>query len=442
MKHWYRRIFLLALPLILSNLTQPLLSTVDTVLSGHLPGSAALGGVAMGGIFFNGVFWTFGFLRMATTGLVAQSFGARDDHGLRLHLARALLSAAVVGGLILLLQRPLVAAALGLLGAEGEVRHNALIYCSVRIWSAPAALANYVILGFLLGRQEARTALGLQAAVNVVNVAVALFLVVRLHWGVAGIAAATFSADCTGCVVGLLLVWPWLTHARRTIAWRELADVPSLKALFALNFDILVRTVSLVAAYGWFTRTGARAGAATLAANAVLMNLHWIASYGLDGFANATEALVGQAIGAGRREDFRAVLQASAVAAGAVAAAVSLLWLVAGHSLISMFTNQINVAALARQYLPWAVALPVISVWGFLLDGVFIGATRGRDLRDAMVISFFGFLGMAIVLEGRFGNAGLWCAFCGFMVLRALTLGWRLPRVQTSFAAVGNALPT
>jgi MATE family multidrug resistance protein len=441
MPYWYRRVFLLAVPLILSNLTQPLLSTVDTVLSGHLPGSAALGGVAMGGIFFNGVFWTFGFLRMATTGLVAQSYGARDEDALRLHVLRALASAVVVGALILAMQRPLISVALGLLGAGGEVRHNALLYCHIRIWSAPAALANYVILGFLLGRQRARTALALQAAVNVVNVAVALFLVVRLHWGVAGIAGATFSADWAGCIIGFVLLWPLLSHARGHLPLRELLDVPSLKSLFALNFDILLRTLSLVAAYGWFTRTGAKAGDATLAANAVLMNLHWIASYGLDGFANATEALVGEAVGARRVDQFRAVLRASAVAAGSVAAVISLVWLMTGRELIHVFTNQPPVAALALRYLPWAVVLPVISVWGFLLDGVFIGATRGRDLRDAMVISFLGFLALAIVLERWMGNHGLWCAFCCFMLLRAVTLGLRLPRVEASFPAMENAIP-
>src|SRR5580658_206472 len=198
MANWYRRVFLLAVPLILSNLTQPLLSTVDTVLSGHLPGAAALGGVAMGGIFFNSIFWTFGFLRMATTGLVAQAHGAKDEESLRLHFWRGLVSATAIGALIVLLRGPLIAGSLTLLGASGDVHQNALIYCGIRIWSAPAALANYVVLGFLLGRQHARMALALQAAVNVVNVAVALALVVGLHWGVAGIAAATFSADWAG----------------------------------------------------------------------------------------------------------------------------------------------------------------------------------------------------------------------------------------------------
>ena len=430
MANWYRRVFLLAIPLILSNLTQPLLSTVDTVLSGHLPGAAALGGVAMGGIFFNAVFWTFGFLRMGTTGLVAQAHGAGDVESLRLHFWRGMVTALAIGALLLAVKGPLTGLAITLLGASADVRLNALAYCGVRMWSAPAALANYVILGFLLGRQHARAALGLQAAVNVVNVAVALWLVVGLHMGVKGIAAATASADCAGLMVGLaLIVWAWPRSAARPLQWRELADGPSVRRLFALNRDLLLRTLSLVVAYGWFTRTGARAGDAVLAANAVLLNLHWIATYALDGFANATEALVGEAVGAHRREDFRAVLRASTVSAGVVAAAMSLLFVVAGGSLVGLFTNQEVVRQTAMVYLPWAMVLPVVSVWGYQMDGVFIGATRARELRDSMVLALAGFLLLAAGLERVMGNHGLWCAFCGFMALRGGLLAMRLPGV-------------
>lgn len=443
MAYWYRRGFLLAIPLILSNLTQPLLSTVDTVLSGHLPGAAALGGVAVGGIFFNSVFWTFGFLRMSTTGLVAQAYGARDHQALRLHFARALLTAAAIGALLLAIKGPLIAISIRLLGAGPEVARNAAVYCHIRIWSAPAALANYVILGSLLGRQRARTALAIQAAINVVNVAVALWLVLGMHWGVAGIATATMTADYAGLLLGLTItVQPKAlsgghvidgTHVH--VRWRELVHGPSLRHLFALNRDILLRTLSLVAAYAWFTRSGARAGDATLAANAVLLNLHGIASYALDGFANATEALVGEAVGARRVADYRAVLRASTVAAGVVAVLISLTYLVFGGELVKLFTNLEPVRALAMRYLPWAIAMPTVAVWGFQLDGIFIGATRARDLRDSMLVSFLGYLTLAVLLEHWFGNHGLWCAFICFMVLRGTTLGLRLPGIEKSFAA-------
>jgi multidrug resistance protein, MATE family len=436
MPYWYRRVFLLAIPLILSNLTQPLLSMVDTILSGHLPSPAALGGVAVGGIFFNSIYWTFGFLRMATTGLVAQSHGAGDQDQLMHHFGRALLTAGLIGALLLAVQRPLISAALALLGASSEVHRNALLYCSIRIWSAPAALANYTILGYLLGRQRARTALLLQAAINLVNMVVALTLVLWRHWGVAGIATATMTAEWTGCILGLAIMLA--TGARAShLRWSELVDGASLRRLFALNRDILLRTLSLVAAYAWFTRTGARSGNAILAANAVLINFLWIAGYGLDGFANATEALVGEAIGAGRVADFRAVLKASSVSAFTVSAALSLLYLLFGRNLIAVFTNQEAVRSLAVQYLPWLIVLPLVAVWSFLLDGVFIGATRAQELRDSMLISLIGYLGLAVVLTARFGNHGLWCAMLAFMALRAITLALRLPAIERkSFAIV------
>jgi MATE family multidrug resistance protein len=437
MAHWYRRVILLAVPLILSNLTQPLLSTVDTILSGHLPGAAALGGVAMGGIFFNAIYWTFGFLRMSTTGLVAQAYGARQHDQLRLHFLRAMASAAAIGILILLVQGPVISVAIRMLGASAEVAANARLYCHIRIWSAPAALANYVILGYLLGRQRARTALALQTAINVVNVAVALWLVMKLHWGIAGIATATMTADWAGCALGLALAANALhpeSAAERRVRWSDLMDGPSLRHLFALNRDILLRTVSLVAAYAWFTRSGAREGDTVLAANAVLMNMHFIASYGLDGFANATEALVGEAVGSRRVQDYRAVLRASTLSAFVVAALASLIYVTAGRELVRLFTNQETVRALAYRFLPWAMVLPVISVLGFQMDGVFIGATRARDLRDAMLLSFGVFLLLAIVLERLLGNNGLWCAFCCWMALRGGALGIRLPRIEQQFA--------
>ena len=442
MSYWYRRVFLLAIPLILSNLTQPLLTTVDTILSGHLPSPAVLGGVAVGGIFFNSIYWTFGFLRMATTGLVAQSHGAGDQDQLMHHFGRALLTAFLIGALILALQRPLISLSLALLGATSEVHRNALVYCSIRIWSAPAALANYAILGYLLGRQRARAALLLQATINVVNVVLALTLVLWRHWAVAGIATATMSAEWIGCFLGFALLLADGTRLGH-VRWSELIDGDSLRRLFALNRDIFLRTLSLVAAYAWFTRTGARSGNAILAANAVLINFLWIAGYGLDGFANATEALVGEAIGARRVADFRAVLKASSVSAFTVAAALSLLYLVFGHNIIAIFTNQEAIRALAGQYLPWLIVLPLVAVWSFLLDGVFIGATCAQELRDSMLISLAGYLGLAILLTARFGNHGLWCAMLAFMALRAVTLALRLRAIERkSFALAEHPLET
>jgi MATE family multidrug resistance protein len=388
----------------------------------------------MGGLFFNAIFWSLGFLRMATTGLVAQAHGAADERELTIHVARGLGLAVLLGSIVILLRVPLIHLTLHLLGASEDVQTQASIYCSIRIWSAPAALVNYVVLGTLLGKQHVRLALALQIAIQIVNIAVALALVVGLHWGVAGIATATLAAEWCGCLFGLSI----LTFALHwhNLPWVELLEPAGLRRLIALNRDILLRTVSLVAAYGWFTRTGALAGDSVLAANAVLLNLQAIASYGLDGFANATEALVGEAIGARDGQKFREILVASTQAAGAAALVFSLLFLVMGPRMIHWFTNQAQVAELAVHYLPWVIFMPLISVWGFQLDGVFIGATRAQDLRNSMIISFSGFLILSIILGRAMGNNGLWLAFAGFMALRGITLGLRLKYISKEMNVV------
>jgi len=423
-----RRILLLAFPLILSNLTQPLLVSVDTILSGHQKSPAVLGGVAMGGIFFNTVFWSFGFLRMATTGLVAQAYGARREDALSTHVARALGLGLLLGVLILFLRTPLIHLALGLLGGSMEVRAQAEIYCGIRIWAAPAALMNYAILGTLLGRQRMRLALVLQSSIQTVNIIAALWLVNALHWAVAGIATATLSAEWFGCLLGLCLILPRLQW--KHLSWSRMAHLPELAHLFRLNRDILLRTLALVFAFGWFTHNGAAQGDVVLAANALLLNFLSMASYALDGFANGTEALVGEAMGAHDRPALLRVLKASTLCALLTALLVTAVFAVLGPQMILWFTNQSEVARCARLYLPWVVFLPLVAVWGYQFDGVFIGATRSRDLRNAMVISLAGFLLLSWICGSAWGNQGLWLAFTCFMALRGLTLGLRLRAID------------
>lgn len=419
-----RRICLLAFPLILSNLTQPLLASVDTILSGHQPSPAVLGGVAMGGVLFNTIFWSFGFLRMATTGLVAQASGSRRPDELCAHVLRALALGLLIGLAILALQKPLIQLALGLLGGSREVRAQSLVYCSIRIWAAPAALLNYAVLGTLLGRQKSRSALLLQASIQLANVALALWLVNRLHWGIAGIATATLSAEWFGCLLGLALLALQLDW--RLLRLHSVLRGAELLHLFRLNRDILVRTLALVSAFAWFTRCGALAGDAVLAANAVLLNLLSIASYALDGFANVTEALTGEAMGARNRAQFMRVLQASSACAFLTAIVLSLIFSWMGERIIGCYTSQPAVAQTASLYLPWLILLPMVAVWGYQFDGIFIGATRSADLRNSMLISLTIYLALSLGLVHLWGNHGLWLAFTCFMALRGLTLGMRV----------------
>jgi multidrug resistance protein, MATE family len=425
----HRRLLALAVPIVLANLTQPILSAVDTGVAGHLPGPAALGGVALGGLFFNFVLWGFGFLRMGTTGFVAQAEGARDWSGLRVILLRALLLAAGIGVLLLLLRAPLISLALDLLGGSIEVRDNAAAYCQARIWSAPATLGNYVVLGYLLGRQRVRLGLLLQIVINLVNMALAVLFVFGFGWGVAGIGAATAGADWAGLALGAMLLWR-LRHAELPAArWREVLERRALFRLLLVNGDIFIRTLCLVASFGWFAHLGAALGDTVLAANALLLNFQTFMAFGLDGFAHAAEALVGAAIGARDAAALRRAIRLSLGWAFGCAATFSLFYLLFGPTLIALLTNQPAIRAAALQYLPWAVLSPLVSVWSFQLDGVYIGATRTRALRDSMAFAAIGFLAATLLLQPAFGNHGLWASLMVLMILRGVTLGRWLGRI-------------
>ena len=426
-ENWNRRMLTLALPIILANLAQPILALVDTMVAGHLPGPWFLGGVALGGVLFNFLFWSFSFLRMATTGLVAQAWGADDSALVRKHLLRALLVAAAGGGAIVLLQKPIIETGLALLGGSDAVYESASAYAFARIWSAPASLGNFVLLGYLLGRQRVMVSLALQIALNVINLFATLGLVFVFDWGVAGIGAGTAFAEWAAFIAGLVLVRPF--RANPALPWRDLLDGAAFRRLIAVNGDIFLRSLLLLICFGWFARSGAAEGDAILAANAVLLNLHGITSYGLDGFAHATETLVGSAIGARRREALRRVIRAAFLWSGLVALLFSLCYAVAGSQIIALLTNQEDVRATATQFLPYVIALPLISVFGYMLDGVFIGAIRTRDLRNSMFISTAIFLVSAYGLQQIWGNHGLWMGMIVLMVARTVTLGRNLKHI-------------
>jgi multidrug resistance protein, MATE family len=426
---WHRRVLTLAFPIVLANLTQPILGAVDTAVAGHLGSAADLGGVALGGLFFNFVFWGFGFLRMGTTGLVAQAFGAGDQAALRANVVRALMLAFAIGAAVLAIQLPLIRYALALIGGSDEVQRNARLYCEARIGSAPFALANYVVLGYLLGTQRVRIALATQVFINLANVAAVLLYVYGLGWGIAGIGAATATADALGFVFGAAVLWRLRPRGLARLRWGSLLEPAALKRLVAINRDIFLRTMCLVGSFGWFAHLGAKQGDAILAANAVLLNFQTFMAYGLDGFAHAAEALVGAAIGARDRHAFRQAVKVNLLWAVLGALGFSLIYWAAGGWIIDKLTDQAAVRAAAVTFLPWAALSPLVSVWGFLLDGVFIGATRTHDLMRAMAMSLAAFLVASWGLVGPFGNHGLWVALLIFMAARGLTLSPLLPRI-------------
>ncbi|WP_341314792.1 MATE family efflux transporter [Paraburkholderia sp. IMGN_8] len=434
--HWHRRVLTLAFPIVLANLTQPILGAVDTAVAGHLDGASYLGGVALGGLFFNFVFWGFGFLRMGTTGLVAQAHGAGDQAELRNNVVRALLLATAIGAALLLLQAPLIGYALRAFGGSDAVQRHAQIYCHARIWAAPLALANYVVLGWLLGTQRVRLALLSQVFINSVNIVAVLLYVYVFDWGVAGIGAATATADALGFVLGAALLWHGRPRGLPALNRAALFDAAAIKRLVALNREIFVRTLCLLASFGWFAHLGARQGDATLAANALLLNFQTFMAYGLDGFAHAAEALAGAAIGARDRHALRQAVKVTALWSALGAVGFSLVYWGAGAWIVERLTDQVAVRATAETYLPWAALSPVISVWGFLLDGVFIGATRTRELMMSMVVSFAVFVAASWALLTLYGNHGLWAAMLIFMAARGVTLARFLPGVVRALPKV------
>lgn len=431
---WHRRVFTLALPIILANLTQPILGAVDTAVAGHLPDPTYLGGVAAGSLLFSFVFWGFGFLRMGTTGLAAQAFGARDGAALRATLVRALLLAAAIGVAVFAVRTPLINVALQLIGGSDTLQHHARIYSHAPIWAAPFALCNYVVLGYLLGCQYVRLALCTQLFINAVNIVAVLLYVYTFDWGIAGIGAATATADACGLLFGIVLVWRVRARGLPPLRWTTLFDAGALKRLVTLNRDIFVRTACLLASFGWFAHAGAKQGDVILAANALLLNFQTFMAYALDGFAHAAEALVGAAIGARDRDALRQAVRVTMFWAALGALGFALAYGAGGEWIVARLTDQSTVRAAAVRFLPWAAVLPLVSVWGFVLDGVFIGATRTRELMHAMAISFATFMLAALTLVGWFGNDGLWAALLLFMAARGVTLARTLPRLAADMA--------
>ncbi len=432
---WHRRTWALAGPIMIANVSTPLLGAVDTAVVGRLPDAAYIGGVAVGAVLFNFLFWGFGFLRMGTTGFTAQAFGAGDTDELRAALLRPLVLAFALGALLVALQAPIGTVAFRVLDASPEVEGFARSYYDIRIWSAPAALVNYALLGWLLGTQRTGAMLMLQVALNGINIVLDLVFVIGFGWGIEGVAWASLIAEAAAATLGLVIVGRALARAGGRWDRARLLRRDRLSALLRVNVDIFLRTLALIVAFGYFTVRGAEMGDVTLAANAILLHLQMFMAYGLDGFAHAAEILAGGAVGARSRTAFRAAVSAATLWALAMAAAIAAAYALLGPAIIGLFTVLGEVRAAAQTYLPWMVLLPFVSVWGFLLDGIFIGATRTGAMRNAMGLSLSAYLVACWLLIPALGNHGLWLAFTIFMAARALTLGAAYPRLER---AVGS----
>ena len=383
----HQRVWQLAWPMMLSNITVPLLGLVDTAVMGHLPEPRYLAAIAVGGVIFTSVYWTFGFLRMGTTGLVAQAYGRDDGSAIRRFLGQSLFIASLIGALIWLLRGPLIELALQLTGAAPDVIDEARRYALVRAWGAPAVLCNFVLLGWFVGNQNTRIPLLLLTFTNVINILLNLFFVFGLGMRAEGVALGTVIAEYSSLLIGLWFCRKLLLDvsgefkAKALLYWHDYAE------LFHVNRYLFVRTLLLLFCFAFFTAQGARMGTDVVAANAVLLNFLMLISHALDGFAHATEALAGRALGRKKKRDFYQIILTATLWSLISALLITLFFAMAGEVIISWLTSINEVRALAGLYLPWLVALPLLAVWSYLLDGIFIGTTQVKVMQNTMIIS-------------------------------------------------------
>ncbi|GAA3864969.1 MATE family efflux transporter [Celeribacter arenosi] len=427
----HSRVLKIALPIVLSNATVPILGAVDTGVVGQMGAAAPIGAVGIGAVILGSIYWIFGFLRMGTTGLVSQARGAGQVGEVSAFLTRVIL-AGLIGGLALIaLQAPAFALAFHVAPASDEVESLARSYMSIRIWSAPFSIATFGITGWLIGQERTRAVLFLQLWMNGLNILFDLWFVLGLGWGVEGVALATVIAEVTGAFWGLYLCRDAFSNA----AWRDRArvfDLARLVHMLKVNTDILIRSLLLLAIVVSFAFFGAGFGDVTLAANQILMQFVEITAFALDGFAFAAEAIVGSALGARQRSVLRrgAILTSlwGLVAVGLLSA----LFAFSGGTVIDIMTTATDVRAEARLYLWWMVAAPLVGLAAWMLDGIFIGATRTRDMRNMMMLSLLIYLAAVAILIPAFGNHGLWAALLVSYAARGGLLLWKYPALERS----------
>ncbi len=436
-----RALWRLALPMIFSNITVPLLGLVDTAVVGHLDSPVYLGGVAIGATATSFLFMLLLFLRMSTTGLTAQAFGAKNAPALARALVQPLLLALLAGMLIMLLRTPLIDLALHITGGSEAVLEQARRFLNIRWLSAPASLGNLVLLGWLLGVQYARAPVILLVVGNLLNIVLDLWLVMGLHMNVQGAALATVVAEYATFAIGLLMVHRVLVMRGIPLSVLKNAWRGGMRRLLALNRDIMLRSLLLQLCFGSITVLGARLGGETVAANAVLMMFLTFTAYALDGFAYAVEAHSGQAYGARDGSQLMEVWRAACRQAGLVALFFAAIYALAGDNIIALLTSLPALQALAGHYLFWQVILPLVGVWCYLLDGMFVGATRAAEMRNSMAIAAAGFA-VTLLTVPALGNHGLWLALTVFLALRGLTLAWLWRRHWRNGSWFSNANPS
>lgn len=444
----YGRIFKLAWPASVAASVTPLLGVVDVWALARSDRPLDIAAVGLGAVIFSLAYWSFGFIRMSVAGLTAQAAGAEDEAEARAALVRGAAIGAGVGLILLLLQAPLGFLAFKALAvgsdASAETFDAARTYYAIRIWGAPFALASYAAFGWLTARERTDYLMAVSVFMTALNVGLDYWFVVGLGWGAAGVAAGTLIAEIAGFLASLYFVARVLMrHGGLSAHWRT-ADywhAERVKRTVAINSDIFIRTVLLAFSFAWFVQRSGAFGDIAIAANQTLLQLFLFTGLALDGTAIAAETLVGQAMGsrdpARGLQRYRTAVRRTFIIAGAAALVCVLFYGLAGDALTALLTPEGALRDALRAYMPWVIVSPLIVVIGFQLDGIFIGATRAREMRDSMIVSALVFIPLSIWLAGAFGNHGLWAAFSIYFLLRAATLAIYMPKLKAAFSSAG-----
>ena len=426
----HRSVLAIAVPIMLSNVSEPLIGVVNIAVIGQLPDPYYIGAIAVGALLFSFIFWGFGFLRLSTGGLSAQAVGAGDRPELVAVLLRALVIALISGAALIALAPLIREVAFDLIGGSPEVRRHGEIYFNYRIWSAPFAFVNYCVMGWYIGQAKAKLTFLVQLFLNVGNMALSIIFVLGMGMTSDGVGLAALLAEIAAALLALGLAFRSVRSMAVHIDWASIFNAAQMRRTLAMNGDVMVRTICLVFAFAWFMARGARSGDVVLAANAVLLDLFNVAAYMIDGFAHASEALVGQSVGARNRERFRAAVWLTSIWAVVVGAlCMAVIWF-AGPTLIDLIAVNPDVRETARHYLAWAAIAPLLGTICFQFDGIFTGAMATKDMRNMMIVSLLIYLACWWLLEPMFGNHGLWAALCIFFIARGLTFASRMPSIE------------
>ncbi len=434
----HRDVWSIAVPASIAFITEPVAGIIDTAVIGQLGDAGLLGGLAIGAVAFDAIFSLAFFLRLGTAGLTAQAVGARDPLDGVLHLARSFLVALGLGALVLALAIPLHWVFVLAFAPGPNVAGSFADYFFIRLWSVPFVLINFVLLGWFYGRADATTGMVLQLLVNAINIVLSLWFVLGLGWGVPGVAWATVIGQAVAAAAGLVLVARHHGGLPKMLAGTPLsalADVTALRRMFGLSRDLIIRTLALMAAFGWFTAQGSRMGEVALSANAILLHLFFVAAYFLDGLAQAAEQLCGKAVGANWRPAFE---RATRLALGwglIIAGALSAVLLAFGWAAIDLMTTNAEVREMARVYLVMAALTPLTGMPAFVYDGIMIGATLNTTMRNGMLASLVIYLVAALVLQPLLGLWGLWIAFHILLAGRAAIYAWAIERRKPALFA-------